>query len=85
MSAIKFSPTETEQLVAKIQNYFTGELDQDIGQFDAEFLLDFFSKEIGAHFYNRGLSDAQNVIATKLEHINEMIDESINEIEKPVT
>ncbi len=85
MNTIKFSPTETEQLVAKIQNYFTKELAQEIGQFDAEFLLDFFSKEVGAHFYNRGLFDAQNVMATKLEHINEMVNESITEIEKPVT
>ena len=43
MSTIKFSSTETEQLVTKIQGYFAKELDQDLGQFDAEFLLDFFS------------------------------------------
>jgi uncharacterized protein (DUF2164 family) len=85
MSTIKFSSTETEQLVIKIQSYFAKELDQDLGQFDAEFLLDFFSKEVGASFYNRGLFDAQTIIAAKLEHIGEMVEEGINEIEKPVT
>ena len=85
MSNIKFSSTETEQLVAKIQGYFTKELDQDLGQFDAEFLLDFFSKEVGAYFYNRGLFDAQTIIAAKLEHVSEMVEEGINEIEKPVS
>ena len=85
MSTIKFSSTETEQLVIKIQSYFAKELDQDLGQFDAEFLLDFFSKEVGAYFYNRGLFDAQTVIAEKLAHVSEMVDEGINEIEKPVT
>ncbi|GAW94693.1 MULTISPECIES: DUF2164 domain-containing protein [Colwellia] len=84
MSSIKFSSTETEQLVSKIQDYFTKELDQDLGQFDAEFLLDFFSKEVGAHFYNRGLFDAQTVIATKLEYVSEMMHEGISEIEKPI-
>ncbi len=84
MSTIKFSPAETAQLVAKIQQYFATELDQDLGQFDAEFLLDFFSKEVGAYFYNRGLFDAQNIMATKLEHVSEMIDEGISEIEKPI-
>ena len=51
MSTIKFSSTEKELLVTKIQGYFAKELDQDLGQFDAEFLLDFFSKEVDAHFY----------------------------------
>jgi len=85
MSSIKFSPAETEQLVTKIQGYFAKELDQDLGQFDAEFLLDFFSKEVGAYFYNRGLFDAQTIIAEKLAHVSEMVDEGISEIEKPVT
>ncbi|MEY8213591.1 MAG: DUF2164 domain-containing protein, partial [Colwellia sp.] len=85
MSTIKFSSTETELLVTKIQGYFAKELDQDLGQFDAEFLLDFFSKEVGAHFYNRGLFDAQTVIATKLENVSEMVQEGISEIEKPAS
>lgn len=84
MSTIKFSPTETEQLVTKIQQYFSKELEQDIGQFDAEFLLEFFSKEVGAFFYNRGLFDAQTVIADKFAQINELVYEGISEIEKPV-
>jgi len=85
MSTIKFSSTETDQLVTKIQSYFAKELDQDLGQFDAEFLLDFFSKEVGAHFYNRGLFDAQTVIAAKLENVSEMVQEGISEIEKPIS
>lgn len=85
MSSIKFSPAETEQLVTKIQSYFAKELDQDLGQFDAEFLLDFFAKEVGAHFYNRGLFDAQTVISAKLENVSEMVQEGISEIEKPIS
>lgn len=85
MSSIKFSNAETEQLVTKIQGYFAKELDQDLGQFDAEFLLDFFSKEVGAYFYNRGLFDAQTVITAKLENVSEMMQEGISEIEKPIS
>jgi len=85
MSTIKFSSTETEQLVTKIQSYFAKELEQDLGQFDAEFLLDFFAKEVGAHFYNRGLFDAQTVIAAKLDNVSEMVQEGISEIEKPIS
>ena len=52
MSAIEFSKDEKAVIVGKIQRYFSAELNQDIGQFDAEFLLDFFSEDIGSYYYN---------------------------------
>ena len=52
MSTIEFSAHDKSTLVDKIKTYFTKELHQDIGQFDAEFLLDFFSKEIGCNKIN---------------------------------
>jgi uncharacterized protein (DUF2164 family) len=79
MNAIKFSKDEKEFLVKKIQRYFNEELGQQIGQFDAEFLLDFFSEQIGAYYYNRGLYDAQAVLESRLESIAE----AIYELEKP--
>ena len=79
MPNIEFSKEEKEILIGKIQLYFREELDQDMGQFDAEFLLDFLSKEVGAYYYNRGLFDAQAVLETKLDTIAE----AICEIEKP--
>jgi uncharacterized protein (DUF2164 family) len=82
MSNIKFSTPEKEQLTLKIQNYFERELDQEIGQFDAEFLLDFFSKEVGYFYYNRGVFDAKNIIAARLADISESMDEALAEIEK---
>lgn len=79
MPAIEFSKAEKETIVEKIQQYMSRELDFDIGQFDAEFLLDFFSQEVGAYYYNQGLQDARVVINSKLEDI----DEAIYEIEQP--
>ncbi|MFT5634616.1 MAG: hypothetical protein ACI89T_000042, partial [Cognaticolwellia sp.] len=58
MSPIKFTSTEKSLLIDKLQRYFHKELEQELGQFDADFLLDFFTKELGAHYYNRGLYDA---------------------------
>jgi uncharacterized protein (DUF2164 family) len=84
MATIKFSDDEKVQLTLKIQRYFNQELEQDIGQFDAEFLLDFFSKEVGGYYYNRGLFDAQMVISGKLENVAEIVNETISEMEKPV-
>lgn len=78
MSTIEFSNDEKSILIKKIQRYFSSELEQDIAQFDAEFLLDFFAKEVGSYFYNRGVYDAQALVESKIETITE----SFYEIEK---
>ena len=54
MSDITFSPDQKARMVSKIKAYFEDELGQDIGGFEAEFLIDFFAKELGAYFYNLG-------------------------------
>ena len=69
MSDIAFSHEEKEILVHKIQRYFQKELSDEIGGFDAEFLLDFFSKEIGPYHYNHGLHDARAMIEEKTQNI----------------
>ena len=73
MSDIKFSKEEKEIISKKIQLYFHEELDQKLGQFDAQFLLDFFSEEIGPYFYNRGLYDAQTILEDRMGSISEAI------------
>ena len=47
------------------------ELDIELGQFDAEFLLDFVSKEMGATFYNQGIYDAQALLQSKIETLSD--------------
>jgi uncharacterized protein (DUF2164 family) len=79
MPLIKFTQDEKNVIINKIQLYFNQELDQDIGQFDAEFLLDFFSEEVGAYYYNRALYDAQSILETKIDSITD----AFYEIEKP--
>jgi uncharacterized protein (DUF2164 family) len=79
VAEIRFSEDEKAQIVHRIQRYFDQELRQEIGRFDAEFLLDFFSKEVGAYFYNRGLTDAQAVLAGKVDELGE----AIYALEKP--
>ena len=78
---IKFSQQEKEQLILKMQQYFSKELEQELEQFDADFLLDFISKELGSVFYNRGLYDAQTLISQRVEQISD----AIYELEQPVT
>ena len=78
MLKIEFTKEELVLMVDKLQNYFEDELNQELGQFDAEFLLNFFSKGIGAVYYNKGLHDAHAIFQSKIESI----DEEIYSIEK---
>lgn len=73
MAGIQFGNEEKALIVGKIQMYFSEELNQSIGRFDAEFMLDFFSAEVGAYFYNRGLYDAQAALAAKLDDLQDAI------------
>lgn len=79
MAEITFIRDERDIICRKIQLYMREELEQEVGQFDAGFLLDFFAEEIGPYFYNRGLYDAQAILESRLENIAE----AIYEIEKP--
>ena len=78
MSKIEISTKQREVMITQLQQYFIEELDQELGHFDGEFLLDFFSKNIGAFYYNQGLHDALSVFSSKMESI----DDEIYSIEK---
>ena len=71
MSDVQFTSEEKNILVHKIQDYFHNELSEEIGQFDAEFLLDFFSKEIGPYHYNRGLQDARTLMEENVQNLSQ--------------
>lgn len=73
MSHITFMEEEKGVLTEKIKHYFENELSQEIGQFDAEFLLAFFAEEIGGYFYNKGLRDAQGIFKERVESITDAI------------
>ncbi|TCS43917.1 DUF2164 domain-containing protein [Reinekea marinisedimentorum] len=81
MPEIKFTTDEKAQIVKKVQLYFSEELDQTIGQFDAEFLIDFFAEEVGAYFYNKGIYDAQQVVEERIEQMKD----AFYDIEMPTT
>lgn len=79
MDNIGFSAEEKSQIARKVQIYFREELEQDIGRFDAEFLIDFFAEQVGAYFYNRGIYDAQAVISKRTDELAD----ALYELEKP--
>lgn len=78
MSQIQLTKQEQESIVAKLKTYFADELNHDLGQFEAEFLLEFLSKELGPYYYNCGLHDARAVFEERVQ----AIDDDLYAIEK---
>lgn len=79
MSNIELSREQTDHLVSKIKDYFDQELGQDIGGFEAEFLIQFLAREVGPYFYNKGLTDARQLLHEKIEDLGYLL----QELEKP--
>mgnify|MGYP000318104974 CR=1 FL=1 len=71
---------QNDEMVKKLIDYCEQELEIELGQFDAEFLLHFIGKEMGAVFYNQGLYDAQAILQSKFDDLSD----AISEIEKVI-
>jgi uncharacterized protein (DUF2164 family) len=70
---VRFSKEETAALVRALQAYFDAELDQKLGDIPAQMLLDFLITTLGPAFYNRGLYDAQAIVAARMDDLGDAI------------
>ncbi len=75
-----FTRERKDDLIQQIQAYFAAEMDQELGNFEAEFLLDFFSENMGPHYYNQAIRDVHKHLTGYLDTLTERIDE----LEKPL-
>ena len=73
MTKVVLNAEQKSHIVHKIKSYFAQELGEEIGQFDAEFLLEFFGKEIGGYYYNQALRDAALVVESHADAIKETL------------
>ena len=60
---------QVEEIVPSIQRYISEESGEQIGNLNAELLLDYFMKEIAPYAYNRGVQDAEAFFREKLEDL----------------
>jgi uncharacterized protein (DUF2164 family) len=77
---ITFTREQTQRMARKIQHYLEQEHSIELEDFDAEFLLEFISRELGAHYYNQGINDAIAQVEAKMLDITD----SVLWLEKPV-
>lgn len=78
---IKFPKEQKARIIPLIQNYFEDERGEKIGNLAAEFLLDFFVKEIGPFIYNQAISDAQAYLRLRMADI----EDGLYELGKPIS
>jgi uncharacterized protein (DUF2164 family) len=80
MSRIEL-PKQTQDALAKaLREHLQEKFGVEIEPFDALALVDYVGETMGAHFYNQGLNDAQELVRRKMDAV---LDE-VYAIEKPV-
>jgi len=80
MSKLELAKEARDAAAQALSRYLKDELDLEVKGFDAVFLLDFITEQLGPYFYNQALSDAQALLAKKLEDMGE----AMYQLEKPV-
>ena len=68
--AIELSKEHQERLLASIQRYFKQEMDQELGNLPAQFLLDFCLRELGPCIYNQAVSEVQTHMMERVTEID---------------
>jgi uncharacterized protein (DUF2164 family) len=66
---VRLSPQRRAALVRSLQQYFAENFDDELSEFRAEALLDYFLKELGPPVYNQGVRDAAAYIQEKLNDV----------------
>jgi uncharacterized protein (DUF2164 family) len=66
---IRLAPERRDRLIAKVQALFAKEFDSELSEFQAQRLVDFFVRHLGAPVYNQAVQDARAAIQTKLDDI----------------
>jgi uncharacterized protein (DUF2164 family) len=63
------SKEQKTDLVSSLRRYFTEELDGDLSEIQAGFLLEYIFSEIAPLAYNQGVGDARKYFATAAEDL----------------
>jgi len=63
---IELSDDRRERMLGSIRKFLKDKLDQDVSEFQAELILAFFIRELGAPVYNQAIRDAHGFFEEKL-------------------
>ena len=67
---IELEPETRKRMVESIRRYFEHEMDEEIGDLRAGFLLDYFLSELAPTVYNRAIGDTQAWMLGRIEDLD---------------
>ena len=68
--SIELNKQETKEILASLQRYFSEELEEELSEMRAKFLLDYILKEVAPFAYNKGVKDAETFFRAKTEDLS---------------
>ena len=63
MDAIELGREQRDDAVERLRVYFARERGEELGELAATLIYDFVAEQLGPHFYNKGIEDAQALVA----------------------
>ena len=67
---IKLSSDRRATLIKLLKGFYKENFDEELSEYRAERLLDFFIKQLGPSIYNQAIADARAFIFEKLEDLD---------------
>ena len=67
---IKLSDDARERITIATQRFFAEDLDNELSDFQAERVIDFFVRHLGARVYNQAIQDARAFLQGKLDDLD---------------
>jgi len=68
--AIELTKEEVADVIPSLRRYFKEELELEISEMRAKFLLNYFLKEIAPFAYNQGVKDAESYFRGRVEDLS---------------
>jgi len=68
-NGIKITKERKDEMVARIQNFFLKEREEEMGDLAAGLILDFILEKLAPEFYNQGIDDAHKYMQDAAEDL----------------
>lgn len=80
MMSIRLPKEHKDQMIERLQHYFSVERSEELGRLAAEQLLDFFMEQAGPAIYNQAVADSRKLLLDRFASI----EDELYTLEKPL-
>ncbi len=70
MIHIKLSEDRKRAVLHSLIRFYREDLDEELSEYQADRILEFFVKELGPPIYNQAIQDARSFVLTKMEDLD---------------